>query len=58
MLETDSPYLTPHPFRGERNSSKYIPLIAQKLSELQNIPVEDVEKITSNNCYELFDLNL
>ncbi len=58
VLETDSPYLTPHPFRGERNSSKYIPLIAQKLSELQNIPVEDVEKITSNNCYELFDLNL
>lgn len=58
VLETDSPYLTPHPFRGEKNSSKYIPLIAQKLSELQNIPVEDVEKITSNNCYELFDLNL
>lgn len=58
VLETDSPYLTPHPFRGERNSSKYIPFIVQKISEIKNTPMEEIEKITTNNCYELFDLKL
>lgn len=58
VLETDSPYLTPHPFRGKKNSSKYIPLIAQKISDVKNISVGEIEKITTNNCYELFDLNL
>lgn len=58
VLETDGPYLTPHPFRGEKNSSKYIPIIAQKISEIQNISIEKIEKITTDNCYELFDLKL
>ena len=57
LLETDSPYLTPEPFRGKKNSSKYIPYVAEYLANLLNITVEDVSKITLNNTYTLFDLN-
>ena len=56
LLETDSPYLTPEPYRGKRNSSKYVPLIAEKLSELLQIPIEEVATITTKNAVTLFDL--
>lgn len=56
VLETDSPYLTPEPFRGKRNSSKYIPLIAKKISEVLNTDVEEVAKVTTNNARNVFDL--
>lgn len=56
VLETDSPYLTPTPYRGQINSSKYIPLIAQKISEIKNISIEEVSKITLENTYRVFDL--
>ncbi|MBR5370530.1 MAG: TatD family hydrolase [Bacilli bacterium] len=56
ILETDSPYLTPEPFRGKINSSKYIPYIAEKLSKILDISVENVAKITSENACALFDL--
>ena len=54
VLETDSPYLTPEPFRGKTNSSKYIPLIAQKIANIYNIDLETVAKITSNTVFSLF----
>ncbi len=59
VLETDAPYLIPHPFRGRgmKNSSKYIPFIAKKVSEVTNVSLEDVGKITSKNAISLFDLN-
>lgn len=57
LLETDSPYLTPAPFRGKVNSSKYIPLIAEKIAETLNISVENVSRATLTNTYALFDLN-
>ena len=57
LLETDSPYLTPHPYRGLQNSSKYIPIIAKKIAEILNISVEEVAKITTDNAMSLFDLN-
>ena len=57
LLETDSPYLTPHPYRGMQNSSKYIPIIAKKIAEILNISVEEVAKITTDNAMSLFDLN-
>lgn len=57
VLETDSPYLAPTPFRGQKNSSKYIPLIAEKVAEILNISVAEVAKITTSNACELFDLN-
>lgn len=55
VLETDSPYLTPDPYRGSVNSSKYIPLIAEKISTIKNISKEEVAKITTINCNDLFD---
>lgn len=56
ILETDSPYLTPEPFRGKKNSSKYIPYIALKIANVLNINVEEVAKITTKNASSLFDL--
>ena len=56
VLETDSPYLTPHPHRGEKNSSKYIPLICQRVAEVTGKTVDEVSKITGNNASKLFDL--
>ena len=56
VLETDSPYLTPHPFRGMQNSSKYIPVIAKRISEVTGKTYEEVSKITGDNAIKLFDL--
>jgi len=54
VLETDAPYLAPVPYRGKRNESAYIPLIAHKLAETKNCPVETVAAITSENARKLF----
>ena len=56
LLETDSPYLTPEPNRGKKNSSKFIPDIANFLANLLGISIEEVSEITLNNTYRLFDL--
>ena len=56
ILETDSPYLTPEPYRGHQNSSKYVPYVSKKLSEILKISEEEVAKITSKNASSLFDL--
>ncbi|MBQ2872681.1 MAG: TatD family hydrolase [Bacilli bacterium] len=55
LLETDSPYLTPEPYRGEQNDSSYIPLIANKIAEIKEIDVEVVEKTTTANASGIFD---
>ena len=57
VLGTDSPYLAPTPFRGQKNSSKYIPLIAQRIAEICGVSVQEVAKITSMNARNLFDLD-
>ena len=54
VLETDSPYLTPEPFRGTINSSKYIPIIAKKIAEIKEVSVDDVQRVTTNNVINLF----
>ena len=54
VLETDSPYLTPVPYRGKRNESSYLKIIAEKVAEVKNIPVEDVAKITTENARRVF----
>ena len=56
VLETDSPYLTPEPHRGEMNESKYIPLIAKKIAQIKGISLSEVEKITTDNAKRVFDL--
>jgi len=55
LLETDAPYLTPEPYRGKKNDSSYIPLIARKIAELKEVDLEVIEKTTSDNAERLFD---
>ena len=55
LLETDSPYLTPEPFRKYKNEPKYIPVIASKIAEIKGINVEYVRDITTSNAMRLFD---
>ena len=55
VLETDSPYLTPVPYRGKVNSSKYLEYIAEFISDVKNISVLELAEITSNNASSLFD---
>ena len=55
ILETDSPYMTPEPFRGKRNEPYNILYVAQKISEIKNISLDDVLRITSKNSFDLFD---
>jgi hydrolase, TatD family len=56
VLETDCPYLTPVPYRGKRNESAYIPIIAQKVAELKNITIEEVSTITTLTAQNVFGL--
>lgn len=56
VLETDSPYLTPVPFRGKRNESSYLLLVATKLSEIYNTSQEEVARITTENSKFVFGI--
>jgi len=57
MLETDCPYLTPHPFRGMENAPKYIGFVAKEIAKIKNIPYESVAMKTSQNARVFFNLN-
>ncbi len=54
VLETDSPYLAPVPHRGKRNEPAYIALVAARVAEIRNIPIQDVRTATSENALRLF----
>lgn len=56
LLETDSPFLTPHPFRGKPNEPKYIPFIARKIAQLKEITVEEVARVTTENARNFFGI--
>lgn len=56
LLETDSPYLAPAPYRGKRNSSLYLPLIAKELSQIKGIDYEQVVRQTCENAKRLFGI--
>lgn len=56
VLETDAPYLSPTPYRGKRNESSYIINVLNKLSELYNLPKEDIAKITTYNSTDVFKI--
>ncbi len=58
LLETDAPYLTPVPFRGKRNESSYIPLIAEKIAELKSISIGEVASVTTANACRLFGISI
>lgn len=54
VLETDAPYLSPAPHRGKRNESSYIPIIAQKIADLKEISLDEVERVTNGNAEKIF----
>lgn len=54
LIETDSPFLAPVPFRGKRNDPSLVIHIAHKLAELKSLPVEDIEKASTDNFFKLF----
>jgi TatD DNase family protein len=56
MLETDAPYLTPVPYRGKRNESSYLTLVAAKLAAVKAVSVEQVAQVTTQNARTLFNL--
>lgn len=56
LLETDSPYLTPEPYRKYQNEPKYIPIIANEVAKIKNINVSEVRDITTSNACRLFDI--
>jgi TatD DNase family protein len=58
VLETDSPYLSPVPYRGKRNESAYVLHIAEKLADAQGISLKEVEEITTLNAKHLFELDI
>ena len=55
LLETDAPYLTPHPYRGKRNEPANVRIVAEKIAELKNCPIEKVASITTESADQLFD---
>ncbi|WP_074954853.1 TatD family hydrolase [Alicyclobacillus macrosporangiidus] len=54
VVETDSPYLSPHPFRGKRNEPERVRLVAEKLAEIRGLPLEELAAITTQNALRLF----
>jgi len=56
VLETDAPYLAPAPHRGKRNESSYVALVAQKLANIYNLPVEEIAEQTTKNALNIFKL--
>lgn len=54
VLETDSPYLAPEPYRGTRNDSSYIKYVAEKIAQIKNISVEEVEEVTYQNALNIY----
>ncbi len=56
LIETDSPYLTPIPFRGKRNEPSYVKYVAKKISEIRGVPISEIEYATAENAKRLFSL--
>ena len=56
LIETDSPYLSPEPFRGKRNDSRNVKLVAQKIADIKGISLEEVAKITYENASKIYQI--
>lgn len=56
LIETDSPYLTPHPYRGKPNDPSYVPLVAKEIAEIKGISIEEVANITTLNALNTFQI--
>lgn len=58
MVETDCPFLTPDPYRGQRNEPARVRLVAEKIAEIKGLPVDEVARITTDNAHRLFRLQV
>ena len=56
LIETDAPYLAPHPYRGKVNYPYYVKLVAEEIARLRGIEYQELEEITSKNACDLFSL--
>ena len=56
LLETDSPFLSPEPYRGRKNIPSNVYYVAKKIAEIKNITIKEVMDITTNNVKEVFDI--
>lgn len=56
LIETDAPYLTPHPFRGKRNETGYVRLVAETAAEIRGMTLEELAEVTTNNAIRLLGL--
>jgi TatD DNase family protein len=56
LIETDSPYLTPEPYRGTRNDSTKVRLVAEKIAQIKNIPIEEVARVSYENAKKIFNI--
>lgn len=57
MIETDSPYLTPEPYRGKRNESSHVKYVAEKIAEIKEISYDEVAKATTENAKKFFNID-
>ncbi len=57
LIETDCPFLTPHPFRGKRNEPSYVKYVAEQLAALKGLTYEEIASITTENAKRLFRMN-
>lgn len=57
LIETDAPFLTPHPYRGKRNEPAYVKLVAEEIAKLRESSYEEITEITRNNAFNLFGIN-
>ncbi len=56
VVETDSPYLTPHPYRGQRNEPAYVKLTAEKIAEVKGVNLEELAQVTTQNARNFFKI--
>lgn len=58
MIETDAPYLAPHPYRGKRNEPAWVPLVAEEIARLKEKPIEEVAQVTTANAKKFFRIDV
>jgi len=58
MIETDAPYLAPHPYRGKRNEPAFVPLVAEEIARLKGVTIEEIAQVTTANAKKFFRIDV